>query len=291
MHQAIFYMLVTGVLWTLVGIIYGKAPNKQGELYSFLTLNGACYTLFIWSVHFPQAAPGEVLHLALYMIPATITEMTGFLLLKYAMARGSQGIAWSIAQSSMVIPFLGAILFLGNHAGLLKYTGAAVLLLGLVMVGLKKGKAGQPEAGRKGFLLYAFGAFLLVGLSQFMRIIPGNIGFSEAALSWRLPVAAPCGMIIWGSLALAGHCLAPQKVWKLAVPYAVVTALGQIFFFLAVDAADPLGVTAIVYPVAVGSSIFLFTSYCIWGRREEVPATGRAGTAMIVLGIVLLSLG
>ena len=27
-HQAIFYMLITGVLWTLVGIIYGKAPDK-----------------------------------------------------------------------------------------------------------------------------------------------------------------------------------------------------------------------------------------------------------------------
>lgn len=145
-HQAIFYMLITGVLWTLVGIIYGKAPDKQGDLYSFLALNGFCYTLFIWSVHFPQKAPPpEVLHLALYMIPATVIEMTGFLLLKYAMARGSQGIAWSIAQSSMVIPFLGAILFLGNHASAVKYTGAAVLLSGLILVGLEKKRKRTAE--------------------------------------------------------------------------------------------------------------------------------------------------
>lgn len=291
-HQAIFYMLITGVLWTLVGIIYGKAPDKQGDLYSFLALNGFCYTLFIWSVHFPQKAPPpEVLHLALYMIPATVIEMTGFLLLKYAMTRGSQGIAWSIAQSSMVIPFLGAILFLGNHAGAVKYTGAAVLLSGLILVGLKKKGKEQPKSGQKGFLLYAFSAFLLVGIAQFMRIIPGNAGFSEAALSWRLPVSAPCGMIIWGYLAIARHGFVPGKVWKLAVPYAIVTALGQIFFFLAVDASDPLGITAIVYPVAVGCSIFLFSSYCVWWRREELPMVGRAGIILIVLGIVLLSLG
>lgn len=151
-HQAIFYMLITGVLWTLVGIIYGKAPDKQGDLYSFLALNGFCYTLFIWSVHFPQKAPPpEVLHLALYMIPATVIEMTGFLLLKYAMTRGSQGIAWSIAQSSMVIPFLGAILFLGNHAGAVKYTGAAVLLSGLILVGLKKKGKNSRNPARKDF--------------------------------------------------------------------------------------------------------------------------------------------
>ena len=124
-----------------------------------------------------------------------------------------------------------------------------------------------------------------------MRIIPGNVGFSEAALSWRLPVSAPCGMIVWGYLAIARHGFVPGKVWKLAVPYAIVTALGQIFFFLAVDASDPLGITAIVYPVAVGSSIFLFSSYCVWWRREELPMVGRAGIILIVAGLLLVSLG
>jgi len=288
-------MLVTGVLWTAVGIVFGRAPDERGQLGSFFALNGMFYVLFIWILHFPQAAdPAEVLRLSIFMLPAAIAELIGFLLLKYAMARGSQGIAWSIVQSSMVLPFLGAIVFLNNHAGYVKFLGALILLGGLALLGLRneQQKGGEAETGDgKGYLPLAFSAFLLIGFGQFLRITPGNIGFSEAALSWRLPVTAPCGMIFWMCYSLSKHSFFPGKVWKLALFYGMITSLGQICFFCAVDAADPRGITSIVYPVAVGTSILLFAAYCVLFRKEKFSKAGWLGVASIASGIALLSAG
>ena len=295
MQQALTLMLTTGVLWTLVGIVFGCAPDDRARLRSFFALNGMIYVLFIWLFSFPKAAePAEVLRLSIFMLPAVIVEMVGFLLLKYAMTRGSQGLAWSIAQSAMIFPFLGAIAFLNNHAGVLKYTGAMVFLAGLALVGVSKQRKKNDEAetgGGKGYLLFAFGAFLLIGLGQFLRIIPGNIGFSEAVLSWRLPVSAPCGMIFWTCYSLATHSFVPGKVWKIALFYGIIVALGQICFFYAVDAADPLGITSIVYPVAVGTSILLFSIYCAVFRKEKFSLRGWFGVVLITSGIALLSVG
>lgn len=293
MQQTLILMLTTGVLWTLVGIVFGRAPDDRAGLRSFFALNGMVYVLFIWLFRFPQPAePLEVLHLSIFMLPATIVEMVGFLLLKYAMARGSQGLAWSIAQSAMIFPFLGAIAFLNNHAGALKYAGVAVLLTGLILVGKSKQRKRDDEAetnGRKGYLSFAFGAFLLIGLGQFLRIIPGNIGFSEAVLSWRLPLTAPCGMIFWTCYSLSTHTFVPGKVWKIALSYGIIVALGQICFFYAVDAADLLGITSIVYPVAVGTSILLFSVYCVTFRKEKFSLCGWFGVVLITFGIALLS--
>lgn len=290
MQHAFFLMLVTGVLWTVVGIVFGKAPGDRERLSTFFALNGVFCTLFIWGFHFPKAAnPMEVLKLTGFMLPATVAEIIGFVLLKYAMARGSQGIAWSIVQSAMVLPFLGAIAFLHNPAGVLKYAGAAMMLVGLILVGLRQEQARLNEARqKKTFLLLSFGAFLLVGIGQFLRIIPGNAGFSEAALSWRLPIAASCSMLFWMCYVLKAHSFVPGKIWKLALFYGMITYLGLIFFFAAVDAADPLGITSVVYPIAVGTSILLFSCYCVFFRREKFSKIAWGGVASIVTGIALL---
>ena len=289
MLNAVSLMLLTGVLWTLVGILFGAAPSEKDKLLSFFALNGVFYVAFVYMTQMPSAAPvNEVLRLSVLILPSAIMELVAFLLLKLAMDRGSQGIAWCIAQSAMVVSFICSIIFLRNPSSAPQWIGMILMLASQVLFGRDKqsaGKVGNDAA----FFRLVFISFALIGVAQFLRLIPGYAGFSPETMTWRLPLSAPVGMITWTVVCLAKGVWKPGKVWKHSLPYAIVVALGQICFYLAVDAADKLLLTYIVMPISIGTCILFFTLYCRFFRHERLSRGGWAAVAMDILGIALLS--
>jgi len=126
MLSAILLMLLTGLLWTLVAIVFGSAPSDRDRLYTFFIIQGAGFAALVWLTQTPAAAPAkEILRLSGIIAPSAVTEALAFLMLKRAMDRGSQGIAWSVAQSAMVISFLGSILFFRNPSFAGQWAGLA----------------------------------------------------------------------------------------------------------------------------------------------------------------------
>ncbi len=98
MTHAILLMLSTGVLWALVGVVFGAAPSDRDRMFSFFASYQLLFAAFVWIALPPDAAPArEVLRLAALVVPSAMMEIAAFLLLKLAMARGSQGIAWSFS--------------------------------------------------------------------------------------------------------------------------------------------------------------------------------------------------
>ena len=289
MLNAVSLMLITGVCWTLVGVLFGAAPSEKDKLLSFFALNGVFYVAFVYLTRMPSAAPlNEVLRLALLILPSAVMELVAFLLLKLAMDRGSQGIAWCIAQSAMVVSFICSIVFLRNPSSAPQWIGMVLMLASLVLFGRDKpssGKVGNDAA----FFRLVFISFALIGIAQFLRLIPGYAGFSLETMTWRLPLQAPVGMITWAVVCLAKGVWKPGKVWKHSLPYAIVVALGQICFYLATDAADKLRLTSIVIPVSIGTCILFFTLYCRFGRHERLSRGGWTAVAMDIIGIALLS--
>ena len=291
MFEAITFLLLTGITWAVVAVLFGKAPSEKDRLYSFFALNGLLFSALVLLTSRPDAAPvREVLRLATVMLPSALLEVLAFFLLKLAMNRGSQGIAWCIMQSAMVLPFLGSIVFLKNPSAPLQWLGMALILASLALFGRNKDK----KAGGKGtndavFFRYVFGAFLLVGAAQFTRLIPGYMGLSREALSWRLTLQAPVGLIFWTAMCLARGCYQPGKVWKFSLPYAVVVTVGQILFYRATDAVDQLKMTSIIMPVTIGSCILLFTLYCRFFRKEYLSLSGWTAVVLNTAGIALLA--
>ena len=289
MLNAVSLMLLTGVLWTLVGVLFGAAPSEQDKLLSFFALNGVFYVAFVYMTRMPSAAPvNEVLRLSVLILPSAMMELVAFWLLKLAMDRGSQGVAWCIAQSAMVVSFICSIIFLRNPSSAPQWIGMVLMLASLVLFGRDKqsaGKVGNDSA----FFRLVFISFALIGVAQFLRLIPGYAGFSPETMTWRLPLQAPVGMITWTVVCLAKGVWKPGKVWKHSLPYAIVVALGQICFYLATDAADKLLLTSIVMPVSIGTCILFFTLYCRFFRHERLSRGGWAAVAMDILGIALLS--
>lgn len=290
MLSAILLMLLTGLIWALVGVFFGMAPADKDKVSTFFALNGIGFAVFSYVSRFPEAAPlAEVLKLAALIVPSAIGEVIAFLLLKKAMARGSQGIAWSVVQSSMVLSFLGAVFILKNHASYEQWGGMVLVLVSLVLFGKAKTNSGEVRNDAV-YYRYVLIAFLLVGISQFLRIVPGSLGLSDAALSWRLPLQCPWGMIFWCLVCLKQKNFCPKAVWKFSVPYSIIVTLGQICFYLATDAADKAKLTSVVVPVAIGTCIVLFSLYCAVVRKEKMAGYVWLATFMTVAGIALLAL-
>ena len=290
MSNAIALMLLTGLLWTVVGVLFGAAPSERDRLYAFFSLNGILFAAFVWLSQAPSAAPaGEVLRLAALIVPSACAEVAAFFFLKRAMDRGSQGIAWAVAQSSMAVPFLCSIVFLRSPASPAQWAGLALVLAGLALFGRDKPSGAGMNDARYARLVAA--AFVLIGAGQFLRLVPGGAGFSEEALSWRLPLQAPVGALFWTAVCLARGIWRPRAVWRASVPYAVVCVLGQTCFYLAADAADALRLKSIVMPVSIGTCILLFALWCRLFRGERLSRGGWAAVALDVAGIALLSCG
>lgn len=291
MTDALLLMLATGVLWALVGVVFGSAPSDRDRMFSFFALYQLLFAAFVWAVQAPAAAPaGEVLRLSALMVPSGAMEIAAFLLLKLAMSRGGQGVAWCFSQSAMGVSFVCSVAFLGNPSTALQWTGLALTLVALVLFARDK-----PSEGASGndavYWRLVLGAFALIGAGQFLRLVPEYAGFSEATLTWRLPLMSPIGAVFWCAACAAKRIWRPGAVWKVSVACAAVVALGQIGFFAATKAAFPLRMTALVMPVAIGTCILLFALWCRFVRRERMSWAGWLAVALDLAGIGLLCLG
>ena len=290
MTTAVSLLLLTGALWALVGVLFGAAPSEKDELYPFFALNGILFNVFVFATQPPAAAPaGEVLRLAALIVPSAAMEVAAFLLLKFAMDRGSQGIAWCVAQSAMAVSFVCSVVFLHNPASAARWTGLALALAALVL--FARGKPSKGAVGNDArYFRLVFASFALIGAAQFLRLLPGYADLSPETLAWRLPLQAPFGAVVWTAVCFAKRLRPSAAVWKIALPYAAVVSVSQIVFYRAVDAADALRATSLVMPVSIGTCILLFALWCGFVRRERLSPVGWTAVALDLAGIALLSL-
>ena len=291
MTQAILLMLLTGLVWTAVGVLFGAAPSERDRLYSFFAIGNLMFCVFSLATQPPSAATvPEVLRMSALIVPSALMEVIAFLLLKRAMERGSQGVAWCVAQSAMVIPFLCLVAFMRNPASAAQWAGLASVLAGLALLGREK-PDGEADAKGAAYILLALAAFALLGLGQFLRLVPGYAGFTPEAMSWRLPLHSLAAALYWVVVCSAKRLWNIGAACRSAVPYGIVVALGEICFYLATDAADKLLLTSIVMPVSIGTCILLFTLYCRIFRSERLSPGGWMAVALDIIGIALLSCG
>ena len=286
MLTGLLWCLATGVVWTLVGILYSRASQRDdGGFVPFMAAYSLVFVGTAWTIGHPVTAPiREVALTGTYALAVAFFGQCGFLALYFAMRRGGHGVAWSLAQSALVIPFLGGVIFFGNRPGVWPYIGLAAMLGAIALIGA--GSASTDGAKNRFYLLLALGAMLLNGVSQTLTLIPGHLGLSLEALTWRVPFYSLGGLFWW--VVLWSRHEKYRFSW-LGVIYGVVVAVGQFLLYRASDSLERQNASGLAYPVAVGTCILLMRLYSRFARGERFTRLEAIGLTLLLCGIALMN--
>lgn len=278
--------LATGVVWTLVGILYSRASQRDGGSFvPFMASYSLVFAITAWTAGCPVAAPArEVILTGGCALSAALFGQFGFLALYLAMRRGGHGVAWSLAQSSLLIPFLGGVIFFGNRPGVWSYIGLTAMLGAIALIGASSRNTDRTKS--RFYLLLALGAMLLNGVSQTLTLIPGHLGLSLEALTWRVPLYSLAGLLWWVVLLVRRE---KYRFSWLGVVYGIVVAGGQFLLYLAADGLEHWNAAGLAYPIAVGTCIFLMRIYSRIVRAERFTRLEAIGLALLLFGLVLMN--
>lgn len=290
MASGVIFIAVTGLLWMLVGVIYSKVNEKAVNFPAFMFFYSL---LFFAIIHLWQPPPvvsvEKLAPIAVCMLPSALLGQGGFMMLYLAMKKTSHAVAWTFAQSAMIIPFLGGWLLLGNQVNWINLSGMILLLAALLLLG--KGQNKLPENNRTSYqgLILCIISLLLTGVSQFLTLLAGEFCYNEAnLLAWRLPLVTWPGIFSWGAVWLIERRNATWKTLCWALLYAAVVSIGQIFLYMALDRMQMLKLSNIVYPAAISICIVLFVVFCRIFRHEVFNLLSASGVILIVLAISML---
>ena len=288
MVLGVLFSVITGLLWTLIGILFSRQSDKPESLYSFLFVTSVVGLPFVWIAQMPDQAPiAEIGKVALGIIPAGLAGMVGFVLLSRAMQTGPHGIAWSISQAAMVFPFLCGWLVFGEDVSWLRLAGMIALAASLPMIGFGKPQVGVVDR-KKIFPVFCGAALLLIGLQQVLTLTPNEMGVSEAALTWRVPLLTIC-WLTWAIPMLLKKQKINRPVLLDGIWYGITNIAGQSCFYVSVDYLSEAQASGIVYPLASGCCIAFFALYCFVVRREKSAPLELGGLALLLCGIGLLA--
>ena len=293
MLTGILFALATGLLFMLIGIVFSYAGTRVDILNVLLLQN-----LFLGILFLAAAVPGGFS--GTMWLPVAIMAATGavnilaMFTLQKAMALGNPGAAWAIAQSALVGPYVGALLFLGERPTVARIAGIVLILGGMALLGVCSKKsidAGTGSGkGKYRWLLLAFLAFGLLVAAQY---------FVTASSRWSAEAGTPlrAGSLSLGSVLLAAGVKAARRQYRFrfdrrtVICVAGLTTLGlvsQSTIFITVDRLSEAGAAGIGYPVMMGSCIALFFLYTTLVLKEKSSLGGKLAVAILVAGIFFL---
>ncbi len=218
-----------------------------------------------------------------------VASIGGSLCVQAAMRNGSGNLAWAIQQASLVIPFIAGALFFSQRCGAFQTAGVLLIVAGifypvLMMKDSKKGK--------RGFLPFALGAFVLMGGSEMMQNIPSywkdwrDVGELRSALAYA-GGAFGSGM---SALFLRKTLLPLGPIWKPALLMAFWNLATVSLMFHSLDWCAEAKIGSMGYPVIVGSSIVFFALYSVFISKEKTPPAAWCGLGGILAGIAVIAL-
>ena len=221
-----------------------------------------------------------------------------------AMARGPNGLAWTVTQSGLVFPFLMGVLSGRTDLTWARAAGFAMIVGNVVVSGFARGGASKGGSTLRWFLP-ALAAFVLCGANQcavnLVSYLPADVRPEnlERMLWGGVGTLAAWAVFTAGKRLLEGP--APRdpdlrskylfllRVCGLALIPGFVASCW--FHFNALDRLEAAGAIAIASPMEVNACLIGFFLYGRLALRERTTALQNAAFAMGLLGVVLIALG
>jgi len=207
-----------------------------------------------------------------------------FFLLQHAYRRGDVSVVYPLARGTgPLLSVVLAVVLLGERPGILVLIGAAVVIAGVVVIGLAGTRDGA-HVNRPG---------VLWGLAVGVLIAVYTLWDSNAVINGGMP---PLGYY-WAIVA-AGLLLTPAAVrqraavlptlkaaWPTILVVGVLSPLAYVLILLAVQLAP----VSIVAPAREVSVVLVALAGWLW-LKEPHPAQRLIGAAIVLSGVALLAL-
>ena len=140
MIKSLIYIIITGILWGGVGVIFSTVAREKKDFIGFMAVSsfflllGAGLFIPDYQILFAGSIP-RLAALAGIMISGGVLTAIGMLAIQYAMQHGHQGTSWTIGQSALVFPFLTGVLLWQDTVTTLNVLGVTAIMVALIFFG------------------------------------------------------------------------------------------------------------------------------------------------------------
>lgn len=286
MISGFVFTFITGLIWTAVGIVYGRASEKCKSFCAFFALYSLFFQILAFAVYRPGAAPlRDVLLVGVPMFLSGTFGTIAFLLMTKAMRCGPHGIAWTFSQSAMWVPFAAGLLFMNRSANWINICAMIVILISLAVLG--KQRDGGVYQNKKIFLCYSVLSMFLMGIGQTLTMLPNEFNVAPEAMDWRLVCGFLPGLFYFIPAVIRKESFRWDTT-KYSLLYVIIAFAGQATLYIAMDKLAPSGQNHLIYPIALSCCILFFALFCRIFRKEKLSVAGIAAMVLLIAGIFAL---
>jgi len=296
MITAAMWCVITGLLWTGVGIYFSHINKRNINPVTF-NLCCAIFLFFICSGTVKWAslakADWQVRNFPVFllvMLAAGIAIAGGMLLMIKAMKIGKPDIVWSVCQSSLVVPFSLAIILNGEKLTLWNLLGIVAILSGIILFGSQRNPGSRSGNGQpaKGWFVLTLVAFAVTGAGQYCFSIPSFWSGWSDLYGLRIPLQSIGGLVLFSGLLASPDISRPSgSIWLYGLTFAVLTYAGRFTLYKSIDALAALNMISIAYPVCLGLSIVGFVTYHSFSQKA-ISKKSIITVIILIGGLILI---
>ena len=291
--QVFFIIFFSGFFSSLAGLSYKIWHKYNYRPDSFLFIYSIFFTAFCLILAFVY---GEPLYSPAAALLGTFSGIISFSVIRlfYSVTfKIKLSISWTIIQFSILVPFFLSILIYKERMENHSLIGTGLILLSIILFGIGKGGTSKPSAAGIAAWIPVLSCLILNGTFLTIPRIYAAIDPSGGTFSLLFYNGIMVMMISSAYLFLNIHKSSavrfPRGIFKLSIFMGMVNTLGPALLIIAVK----LSPGTVVYPLrTVTNLLFVFLlSYLLFREKMNLPEAAGAGSALIGLVLVSLSLG
>lgn len=295
MGIGLLLIVATGLLWGGLGVEMSRRADRRDESplrflwLAYLMAAGAAWVFVVdWRslARTPQPRFFEMVGWA--WVTGTLSAVH-VLSTQAAMRRGPHSLTWACSQSALAGSFLAGVFLWGEHVAWPGWAGLVLVISALALLGYAKGELASVRPGWKAWLVATW--FGIASQQTCASVVSHWKGWHDVG-RMRPAVAMTatfCGLGL-ALLAKGGKESSPWP-WREATRFAAYAALSFFCLYPALDRMAARGAAAVVFPLALGTSILTVTLWRIRVRGDRLDRRTQSILALLLLGLLLLSMG
>lgn len=297
MGQEILLVIITGLMWATIGVIFSRIANNNTDYVSFMSFTMLLTAILTWLI-FPKynilithPAPPKLLNLSVVMLITGIISAYGMTAMNIGMEMGHHGATWIIAQSALIIPFVFGIILWHDNVRVINILGLSAIIAEIVLLGTgnnSENKSKKKNAGK--WLFVSLLSLLLLGLQQTTASLPSRWDDWHDIARMRIPFyilgsfIGYCSIMLWQKKKLL------FTRWRLSIVVSFLALVSNVLIFKALDIFAASSRAALVFPLTIGICTSAFSIYSIAILKEKTSFAHILGMVIGCTGIILVAI-